>query len=279
MMKRVFVSTSCLGCSRDLQEILECYDACGIENVELSGGLDYADDMEDSIKRYSHLNYIIHNYFPPVRAPFIMNLAAQDDSIREKSIELCKTAIDLCAHFKPRLYSFHPGFRVKETLGSNFEIDGRMLVSYEDAFCKFAKSVEEISKHARSKGVNIALENLEHKNDAYMMTRPEEFLRFLKIFPEVGVLLDLGHLNIASRKLNFKPMNFLGVVRESIAEVHIHENDGAKDLHLEPINGDLIEMLASIDCKVIVLEARGLNMERILLNLRFLEETLREYQF
>ncbi len=274
-MKRIFVSTSCLGGSRDLQEILKCYDACGIENMELSGGLNYADDLESSLKRYSHLNFIIHNYFPPARAPFIMNLAAQDDSIREKSIELCKTAIDLCAHLKPRLYSFHPGFRVEKTLGSSFEIDGRMLVSYEDAFCKFAKSVEEISEHAKSKGVNIALENLEHKNDAYMMTRPEEFVRFLKIFPEVGVLLDLGHLKIASRKLNFEPLNFLRVVRESIVEVHIHENNGAKDLHLEPINGNSIEMLGSIDCKVIVLESRGLNMERILLNLRFLEETLR----
>ena len=60
MMKRVFVSTSCLGGSRDLQEILERYEACGIKNVELSGGLDYAVDVESSIKKYSHLNFIIH---------------------------------------------------------------------------------------------------------------------------------------------------------------------------------------------------------------------------
>ena len=33
------------------------YDACGIENVELSGGLDYADDMEDSIEVFSSQLY------------------------------------------------------------------------------------------------------------------------------------------------------------------------------------------------------------------------------
>ena len=47
----------------DLGEILEIYSAFSIKNVELTGGLDYMDDVESVLKIHSHLNFIIHNYF------------------------------------------------------------------------------------------------------------------------------------------------------------------------------------------------------------------------
>ena len=78
-----------------------------------------------------------------------MNLAAQDDSIRERALSYVRQQLILRPP-KPRLYSFHPGFRVKEPrieLRDRWQNAGLL----EDAFCKFAKSVEEISKHARSK--------------------------------------------------------------------------------------------------------------------------------
>ncbi|OPY52216.1 MAG: endonuclease IV [Methanosaeta sp. PtaU1.Bin112] len=271
-MQDLFVSTSCLGGTRDLQEILEIYSAHGIKNVELSGGLDCTGDAEGILKKHSHLNFIIHNYFPPVSYPFIMNLASQDAMIRERSVAICKKAIDLCAQFRCRLYSFHPGFRVEKTLGLNFEFAGERLVSYEAAFEKFAISVEDISAYAKIKGVKIALENLEHKNEAYMMTRPEEFSHIQDIFPEVGVLLDLGHLKIASKRLGFRIDEFIRAVQDNILEVHIHENDGKEDLHWEPLKSELMELLLRVDCQTIVLESRNLSAERIILNLRALEE-------
>ena len=271
-MPEIFVSTSCLGGTRDLREILEIYSAHDIENVELSSGLDYLDDVKGILQKHSNLNLTIHNYFPSAREPFIMNLAAQDEPIREKSMAVCKRAIALCSQFGGRLYSFHPGFRVQETLDLNFEIRGKDLVSYDVAFGKFTRSIEDILAYAKSRGVKIALENLEHKNEAYMMTRPEEFAHFQEIFPEVGVLLDLGHLKIASSRLGFKVDDFLRTVKDSIQEVHIHENDGEQDLHSEPLNGDLMGLLKIVDCETVVLECRNLNIERILLNLRALEQ-------
>ena len=275
MMKEIFVSTSCLGNTRNLRDILEIFCAYGIKNVELGGGLEYIDDIKYINRISPPLNLIIHNYFPPVREPFVMNLAAQDEEIREKSMAVCKRAIELCRHFGAKLYSFHPGFRVEKTLGLEFEVDGRELVNYEDAFSKFVRSIEEILKRARSRRVKIALENLEQKNDAYMMARPDEFARFQEIFPEVGVLLDLGHLKIASRRLGFRSSDFLRAVQGNIFEVHIHENDGTSDLHREPLNGDLIGLLGVIDCESIVLESRGLNMARVNLNLRALKDAIR----
>jgi len=189
-----------------------------------------------------------------------------------RSIAVCKRGIDLCHKFGGRLYSFHPGFRVLRTLGLDFEIAGEDIVSYDAAFGKFTRSIEGIVAYAKSRGVKIALENLEHKNEAYMMTRPEEFAHFQDIFPEVGVLLDMGHLKIASNRLGFKASDFLRTVQDNVLEVHIHENDGEKDLHREPLKGDLMGLLDIVDCDTVVLECRNLNMKRIILNLRALEQ-------
>jgi len=271
-MPEIFVSTSCLSGTRDLQEVLENYSAHGIKNVELSGGLDYVDDVGSILQKYSDSNLTIHNYFPPARDPYIMNLAAQDEPIRVRSIAVCKRAIDLCRQFGGRLYSFHPGFRVVKTLGLDFEIHDEDIVSYDAAFGKFTRSIEDILAYAKSRGVKIALENLERKNEAYMMTRPEEFAHFQEIFPEVGVLLDLGHLKIASNRLDFKVNDFIRTVQDNVLEVHIHENDGEKDLHREPLKGDLMGLLEIIECETVVLECRNLNIERIILNLHALEQ-------
>jgi len=219
-MSEIYVSTSCLKGTGNLRKILEVYSAHGIENVELTGGLEYIKDLDCLLGHYSGTNFIIHNYFPPPREPFLMNLAAQDETVRGKSLAICKRAMDLCSRFGCRLYSFHPGFRVESALGPNFDLSGRRLVPYKDAFRIFARSIEEISDYARSRGVPIALENLEHKNEAYMMTRPEEFARFQEIFPEVGVLLDLGHLKIASRRLDFEAKDLLEAVKDRVLAVH-----------------------------------------------------------
>jgi sugar phosphate isomerase/epimerase len=271
-MSAIYISTSCLKGTRSLQKILEVYSAQGILKVELSGGLEYTPNVVGLLSNYPKMNFIIHNYFPPPSEPFIMNLAAQDENVREKSLGVCKRAIDLCSQFGWKLYSFHPGFRVESTLGLNFALSSIDLVPYDAAFSRFTQSIEEISAYARSRGVKLALENLEHQNEAYMMTRPEEFVKFREVFPEVGVLLDLGHLKIASRRLGFQEKDLLSAVEDNIVEVHIHENNGEKDLHLEPLRGAMMSGLGSLECETVVLECRGLNIERIILNLSALEE-------
>lgn len=270
-LKMIFVSTSCLKGTRDLASVLEVYGDHGISNVELGSSHEYIGGVKDVLKEHFDMNFIVHNYFPPVKEPFIMNLAAQDEQIRSNSITICKRAIDLCNKFDYSLYSFHPGFRMKKTLGLNFDMNSNYIVPYDAAFEAFCLSVEDISAHAKKKGVNIALENLEHQNRAYMMTRPWEFIRFLDNFPEVGVLLDVGHLKIASQKFGFSIKDFVKSVKDNIFAVHLHENDGESDLHLEPLNSNLLNYLENINCDIFVLESRNLSIDRIMKNVNFLE--------
>lgn len=267
-MPDIYVSTSCLKDTRDLENILETYKSYGIRNVELGSGLEYVEDFEAILRRYSDLNFIVHNYFPPAKEPFVMNLAARDEGIRRRSIEVCKSALDLCGKLGYPLYTFHPGFRVEGTLDIGFELSDQGLVPYEAAFNKFCDSVGEIDAHARRPGIRIALENLEHKNDAYMMTAPWEFDKFLDLFPNVGVLLDLGHLKIAAKRRGFEEEEFLKCVRDAIVEIHVHDNDGVGDMHRTLSDNRRLELLRDIGCNTVSLEYRDLTIEDILSSLR-----------
>lgn len=268
----IFVSTSCLKGTRRLDEILEIYAGHGIKNIELGSGLEYVEDVGGLLGRYhDDMNFIVHNYFPPAEEPFIMNLASQDETIRRSSLIICKNAIELCHTFGYGLYSFHPGFRVNRSLELSFDMTSASVVSYHAAFENFSRSIEEIIAYAKKRKIDIAIENLEHKNEAYMMTGPEEFEIFLDIFPDVGVLLDLGHLKIASKKLNFSMDEFIKTVDENIFGVHIHENDGVSDLHLEPKNSEILKYLDYVDCGRVILESRDLDIEQIICNFEVLE--------
>lgn len=121
-MPEIYVSTSCLKGTKDLGNILETYRSHGIGNVELGSGLEYVEGVEAVLQKYSEMNFIVHNYFPPAKEPFVMNLAAQDDGIRRRSVEVCKGALDLCGKLGYPLYTFHPGFRLDGTLDLGFEL-------------------------------------------------------------------------------------------------------------------------------------------------------------
>jgi hypothetical protein len=68
----------------------------GFKNIELSGGTRYYDDYEPDLfdlqKKYD-LTFLVHNYFPPPKDPFILNLASLDRGIYEKSLHHLKKAL------------------------------------------------------------------------------------------------------------------------------------------------------------------------------------------
>jgi len=267
---KVYASTSCLKDCRDLAHVLDLYGRAGIKNIELGSSHEHIKDVHSLLSQYRGMDFTVHNYFPPARDPFIMNIAAQDNIIRDRSLEVCRAAIDLCSYLGASIYSFHPGFRVHGTLDGSFDLYGS-VVPYEKAFEVLAESIESILSYAREHRVAVAIENLEHRNDAYMMTGPREFEELLDVFPELHVLLDLGHLKIASRRLGFTVDDFISCVREHVVGIHLHENDGVSDLHLEPLKSDMLKCLPQLSCPNIILECRNSSLGNIVRNLRALE--------
>lgn len=259
---RIYVSTSCLRNCGDLSNVLDTYTNAGIRDIEIGSSHNYIEDADELLKRYPDAKFVIHNYFPPPKDPFMMNLAAQDEDIRQRSLDVCRRAIELCSRRGTEFYSFHPGFRVTGALDMDFSLSGK-IVPYEDAFRNFTRSLEKIISYAREHRIKVAVENLEHKNNAYMMTRPDEFARVLEVFPEVFVLLDLGHLKIASRRLCFTIEEFISCVQGSVVGMHVHDNDGRSDLHMDPSRSDLLEYISQIDFDNIILESRNMGIGEI----------------
>jgi sugar phosphate isomerase/epimerase len=100
-------------------------------------------------------------------------------------------------------------FHMKETEFTNEEI----------------KNFNKIIKFADKKGIEMIYEN--------HVCSEEVIFRVLETFPKVNFCLDIGHLNVAIHKREFK-MNldkFIGKVKLRLVHIHAHNNFGEKDEH------------------------------------------------
>ena len=238
----IYVSTS--GCSRDSLERAREFISSGISNVELSGG-SYVSEIEirlRNLKSAAH-KFMLHNYFPPTQEPFVMNLASLDDNIRDKSIKLAKYAIDLSGLVESKYYGVHAGFLVDpEVAELGKPIAPREMLSRELGLKIFIESILTLSDYAVSKGIKLLVENnvLSNKNlknfhgNPFLMVEPEEIRSLVELFGNrIGLLLDLGHLNVSSNSLGFGRVEVLLDLADVTVGYHVHSNDGLTDQHLK----------------------------------------------
>ena len=66
-----------------------------------------------------------------------------------------------------------------------------------------------------------------------MLVEVEEILNFLDgMDNEIGLLLDVGHLNVSSKSLGFERTRAILELREVAEGYHLSENNGLADDHL-----------------------------------------------
>lgn len=289
----LYISTGCLKNGKDVKGVLDVYAKAGIRNIELGSSLRYIEDGAKGIKKYKQeydMNFIVHHYFPPPRDPFIINLASQDAVILRKSIEQVKNSIKFCSDLRIRLFSFHAGFRIdpdkalQSPRGFRFEKDNA-VVSYDEAFQTFVRSVEGINNYAVEKGVKLAVEN--NVLSEYNLVNGEnrfllgcEWKEFEQIFDRissdnVGLLLDLGHLKVTSRSLKFDRYEFIDRLKDKVFLIHIHENNGKVDEHKSLYPGSwCLDVIAEdyFRSVAVVLESINLGLEEIAANKKLLED-------
>ena len=112
MLDHVFVSTTAFK-TKNLKSILELCVKNDICNLELGSNVDYADDNIDVIHRYRkdfNIKFLVHNYFPRPKHDFVLNLASDENEVAYRSIEHCKSTVQLAAALGSPFYSVHAGF-------------------------------------------------------------------------------------------------------------------------------------------------------------------------
>jgi sugar phosphate isomerase/epimerase len=233
-----FHSTSCLSSNYTFREILEIYNELNIRNVELGVCLDSKLDAGTIIEKY-HFNYLIHQLFPPPKDSFILNLASANKEIYLKSVNQIKLSIDFCRKHEIPLVSFHSGFRGDPD--NNFIFNFEENLDYDTAFNIFTKALIELVKYSKARNVKIAIENnvladynlINNENEILLMCELWEYEKLLEIqeLEHLGLLIDLGHLKVTANSLKFDPNVFLKTLKDRVCALHVHENNGLKDVH------------------------------------------------
>ena len=83
----IYVSTSGIKKESVLDIIDELIES-GINNIELSGGTKPIDNLDDKILSYKNknINFLLHNYFPPPKENFVINIASCDKEVFNKDL-------------------------------------------------------------------------------------------------------------------------------------------------------------------------------------------------
>lgn len=239
----IALSSTCFG-NTDIKSLCEYAAANNIHSVELSANLSFISDKElvKTLKMYTdRINFYIHNYFPAARDPFVLNFA--HPATYEKSLEHCFRTIDICSMLEITVYSIHAGMAINpypKDLGKS--LSGYSPIDFEQSRDLLTGAFYQIAGYALSRGVKILVENNlisdgncpENINRHYHFADPVESEKLIPLFshPNIGVLLDVGHLKVTAAILNFKTYDFIDLFRKEINAVHLSDNDGKYDQNL-----------------------------------------------
>lgn len=211
----------------------------GICNIELSGGIFDPNQIDPLKKISSEINLQLHNYFPPPQDPFVLNLASQNDNIRLRSIALAERALLLSSEIGANSYAIHAGFlidpRVSE-LGRTAEI--RVLSDRNTAIETFINSINYLATIAERLNLILLIENNvvskrnanQFSQNPFLMADPSECKKIMSRLPcNVNLLIDVAHLKVSAKSLNFKPENMFSDCMDWIYGYHLSDNNGEED--------------------------------------------------
>jgi sugar phosphate isomerase/epimerase len=231
---------------RQLSGILEFCRTHDIVNIELGPSLAYSKKIMDTVlSQANRFEFIIHNYFPPPQVPFVLNLASLDPIIHQKSLQMCRDAIDLSSQLKAPFYSIHAGFAIDfppSFLGDPValvRISNSQSYSKEKSYERFVAAVRKLCLYSESKAVQLLVENnvvstemvTEDKQQPLLLSTPEELANFFSDVNDenAGLLLDTGHAKVTARSFGIQPEAFFEKSGAHIRALHLSDNNGEQD--------------------------------------------------
>lgn len=157
-----------------------------------------------------------------VHAPFgnKFDLSLPEEMKRKKAILANQKVIDKMNIVGGKILVIHPGERLEGK-----DIENRLYLT--------RKSIAELLSCAEDNGIVLALENMP---PGFVGNKAENLKELIQEFnsPFLKVCLDTGHSHIGGT-LNAD----FDTLREHIVTFHIHDNDGRRDLHLQPPYGSI----------------------------------------
>lgn len=159
-----------------------------------------------------------------IHAPFEgINLASLNDEVWEESIKKTKKAIIGASKINANCTTIHPGHLTSVT--NHFP---------DRAWRRSIRSIRRLSEIAQEQKTDIAIENMP-KMEHLFCKHPSEIHGFIETVdkPNLKFTFDIGHANTNNNIDKFleKP--------HKIDHIHIHDNKGDRDSHLEIGDGNI----------------------------------------
>ena len=237
-----YISTTVLKDNTPLQKGLEILVKLGYNNIELGSTHPFESNTKEILGLFN-CNYLVHNYFPTPKKELIVNICSDNDDIRRMSIQHIKERIIFSSEINAGLFTFHPGY-ISHPISTNTSNDNwdfrydrnkNKPLPYEEAFLLLLDAVNQFVEIAEKYAQPIAIETTGsiRQKDNLLMQKPIEFKR---LFDEInskllGINLNIGHLNLASKVFEFSRFKFIDFLKEKIFAFEISHNNRENDDH------------------------------------------------
>jgi len=234
----IYVST---GGFKDLvfEDAIKKLSVTGIVAFELSGG-QFSNDVPARLKNLSNEYTIaLHNYFPPPKTPFVLNLASFRDDIVQASIDHITRAIDLSYTVGAKFYGFHAGYLIDPPVSELGEkITKQVINDRQQGLESFIERASALAAYAESKGVKLLVENnvlscANYKsfgeNPLLMIDEDETHEVMNRSHGNLGLLIDVAHLKVSSNTLGFSAVDYLNRFYNTVCAYHFSDNLGLED--------------------------------------------------
>lgn len=242
MIEPLFISTTFIEDGSPISNALNMCKNLDIEGIELGSNHCFECDYS-YIKNYK-FRLLTHNYFPIPKRDFVVNIASRNEQIRECSINHAKMAIDFSHDVGAEIYTIHPGFitdptgkkRSKYNYDFEFSWDDERHNAHKITTEIMYKSLDDLVEYAHKRSVKLAIEtegSMHHHNQLIMQT-PEEYESLFALFSpnDLGINLNIGHLNLAAKFFKFDAFEFALLIQNSVVAMELSHNFGINDDHL-----------------------------------------------
>lgn len=285
----LYISTTFL---KDLTPISRGLEVCKnnqINSIEIGSNHIYEKNVHRLFGKYK-FNYIVHNYFPVPKKNLVVNIASLNENILKQSLKQIYSSINFCNKIGAKLYTFHPGFINDPVVNYNkknydFSWNVKKINNflYNKAVDKMYFSLEKIINYSKKNNVTIALETegsyYNHHN--LLLQKPFEFEELSKRFKhnDIKINLNLGHLNLSSKKFKFDPYDFTKKISRYLVAFEMSHNNGRIDEH-KPLKSNSWYWKLILDKKYNkcfkILELRNTNIPTLNKNIILIKKKINE---